>query len=110
MRKEANKMTVNTQEMKHYIVDVTVYTNDNDVRSRFISDSAGLALLKRLDGCTIDFGEIFDEYFDVEGVFRASNIKTEEITSEEAETLIKYVGRSLSTYYLPDFFEGESND
>lgn len=97
-------------EEKHFIVEVVIYTNDNDFNSRFISDSAGLSLLEHMDGQTIHFGEIYDEFFEVEGVFLKSNMRVEEITADEAETLIKHVGQSLSTYYLPDYLDGPPED
>lgn len=97
-------MTETRNGMKHFIIDVTVETNDIDVRSRFISDSAGLDLLEKLNGQPIGFGELYDEYYEVKGVFNTDLMEIIEITKEEADTLIKYVGRSLSTYYLPDYF------
>lgn len=97
-------------EDKHFIVQVVIWTNDKDFRSRFISDSAGVSLLEHMDGQTIHFGEIYDEYTEVEGVFLKSNMLVEEITVEEAETLIKHIGQSLSTYYLPDYFDGPPED
>lgn len=101
-------MADTTKQTKYYIVELSVYTNDRDFRSRFISDSAGLALLEQLDGQVIEFGEIFDEYTEVEGVFLTKNMMVEEITQEEADTLIRFVGRSLSTYFFPDYL-GKNN-
>lgn len=90
--------------MKNYFV--TMYFEPayyTPFKSVFIATKEEIEFIQGLEGINIDFGELEGKHSDVSGTIRKKNIKTQELTTGEAEVLIKYIGKQISGPVVLDY-------